>query len=373
MREALLATPDAGGRLLEAWRSGRSLVLIDPRLPEPEQARRRTFADRADDEPSVVVFTSGTTSEARAVVLPWSSLQACAEAVVQATGLVAGDRWLCPLPLSHVGGLGVLLRCALVGAEARMARFTPAELAAELAAGATHVSLVARMVSRLLDEAPEFAAPRLRLAMVGGGPSEPALIARARAAGLPAVTTYGLTEACSTVTLGRLGAPTTAPGDAGWALPGRELRIEPDGRIAVRGAGLMSGYDGAPRGGDWLVSGDHGHLLPDGRLVVEDRRTDRIVTGGENVAPSEVERVIAGLPGVLEVCVVGLPDPSWGQRVVAAIVWRGEPDPASVHDAVAALAPWQRPKELVSWVGPLPRAALGKLLRREVRRALVDA
>lgn len=371
----MLTTPDSGPALLRAWRSGRSLVLVDPRLPAAEQARRRAFADRSDEEPGAVVFTSGTTSQARAVVLPWSALTECAEAVVEATGLRTGDAWLCPLPLSHVGGLSVLLRCALAGAEARLApRFTPRSLADGLAGGVTHVSLVGRMLGRLLEEAHAVAAPALRVAMVGGGPTDPALIVRARRAGLPAVTTYGLTEAGSTVTLGRLDAPPTEPGDAGWPIPGRELRIEPDGRVALRGAGLMWGYDGVPRPGDWLVSGDHGRLAPDGRLIVEDRRTDRIVTGGENVAPGEVEGVLAAVPGVLEACVVGLPDPSWGQRVVAVVVWEDAPgSERALEDAVGGLAPWQRPKDYVHRTQRLPRGPLGKLLRRTVRERLVES
>jgi len=339
----------------------------------------------------VVVFTSGTTARARAVVLPWDELEACAGAVVDAVGLRAGDRWICPLPLSHVGGLAVLLRCEQAGATAVLEPFDPPALATALTNGATHVSLVARMLARLLEEQPRLTAPALRLAMVGGGPTSPALVVRAREAGIPAVTTYGLTEAGSTVTLGRLDVVPTEAGDAGWPIAGRELRIGDDERIHLRGRGLAVRYDpatseahatrAAPDPFDaevalwrdgWLRSGDFGRLGADGRLVVLDRRVDRIVTGGENVAPGEVEQVLAASPGVRDVCVVGLPDPQWGQRVVAAVRWDGEPRRDDLQAcALAGLLPWQRPKQIVDWEGELPRGDLGKLQRRRVRERLM--
>ncbi len=384
-RRVVRAGPGAGDELLAARASGASVVVLDPRLGEPERRRRAAFASRSDDRPSAVVFTSGTTSRARAVVLPWDELDAAADAVIEATGLRAGDRWVCPLPSSHVGGLGVLLRCDRAGATAVLEPFDPPSLAARLAAGATHVSLVGRMLGRLLEEAPDLRAPALRVAMIGGGPTDPALIARARAAGIPAVTTYGLTEAGSTVTLGRLDAAPRTAGDAGWPVGGRELRIGAGGRIELRGRGLATRYEddegdgvgdgGAPLWRDgWLRGGDFGRLDPDGRLVVEDRRVDRIVTGGENVAPGAVEQVLRTAPGVHDVCVVGVPDPDWGQRVVAVVQWAED----ARHDdlfacARADLMPWQRPKQVVDWEGELPRSELGKLLRRAVREKVLGA
>ena len=392
MREVLLATADAVDEVLAARVAGQSIVLVDPRLPTAEQHRRASFADREDARPSVVVFTSGTTVRARAVVLPWDELDACASAVIDAVDLRPGDRWVCPLPLTHVGGLAVLLRCEQVGATAVLEDFEHAVLGAQLASGATHVSLVGRMLARLLDEVPNLTAPALRLAMVGGGPTAPTLIERARAAGIPAVTTYGLTEAGSTVTLGRVDVLPTEAGDAGWPIGERDLRIAADGRIELRGPGLASRYDAVFSGGlstraepdafdpepelyrdGWLTSGDFGRIESDGRLVVLDRRVDRIVTGGENVAPGEVEQVLASAPGVVEVCVVGVPDPQWGQRVVAAVRWAEEPRRDDLLAcARARLLPWQRPRQIVDWDGAFPRGGLGKLQRRRVRDKLVE-
>src|SRR4029450_12973612 len=169
-----------------------------------------------------------------------------------------------------------------------------------------------------------------------------AVVDRARHAGLPVLLTYGLTEACSQVTTER---PREADGrTAGTALPGLEVQIVgpdrqpvPEGKeggIAVRGPTVMAGYlddDAATaevlREG-WLLTGDLGGLDARGRLTVLARRTDLILSGGENVYPAEVEAVLATHPAVAEVTVVGRPDPRWGQVPVAG----GGPRPGSSPD-----------------------------------------
>jgi o-succinylbenzoate---CoA ligase len=382
--------PGRTAAVLEALRGGPlSVVLVDGRLPGHEQTRRLTACGVAaviapggmaqpapgrtrDEQPSVLVFTSGTTAAARAVVLPWRALERSAAAVAQAVDLRPEDRWVCPLPLSHVAGLGVLLRCWQVGATPHLLdRPDPVVLASALAGG-SHASLVARSLARLLDEVPHRPLSRsLRLVMVGGGRTDPALITRARAAGIPAVTTYGMTEAGSTVTLHRPDVPSGAAGDAGWPLPHVDVTVDDSGRLLLSGDALCSGYDGEPPLRPPFDTGDFGRLEPDGRLVVLDRRTDRIVTGGENISPSEIEAVLDACPAVAESCVVGLPDPDWGQRLVAAVRWAG-PEASDALRAWTAerLSPWQRPKELVARSEPLPRTALGKLVRAEVRASL---
>lgn len=377
---------------------GAHVLPLAPELPARERSRRAeavgaafvadvdgiralSFSPRprrhAAGEAALLVFTSGSTGPARAVVLPVPALVASADGVVAGVDLRPGDAWLDPLPLSHVGGLAVLFRGARVGAETCLTDgFDASNVAARLESGrVTHASLVARMLHRLLDRPgrPPLRAMGLRCVLVGGGRTEPELLARARAAGLPAVSTYGLSEAGSTVSLHRPGTPGSGLGDAGWPLPGRRLRIGPRGEIQVGGACLMAGYDDGPAIGPWFATGDRGRILADGRLVVLGRRADLIVTGGENVSPAEVEAVIAALPGVEEVCVLGLPHPSWGQELVAWVRWRGEPQPEQVQQAVLSLAPWQRPRRCLSRRGPLPRSALGKLLRDQTRQELQDS
>jgi o-succinylbenzoate---CoA ligase len=356
-----------------------SLVLVDGRLPAVERQRRIAVCgashqvrddlcladldgDGVDSDASVHIFTSGTTGPARTTPLSWPLLHASAAAVSQAVDLRRGDLWACALPLSHVAGLGVLLRCWSVGATPWLLDdAAPATLTGALDHGATHASLVARNLAQLLETVPARPlSSSLRCLMVGGGRTDPTLVARARAAGLPAVTTYGLSEAGSTVTLHRAGELPCHPGDAGWPLPHVSLRLDGDGQLFVRTVG-----------GPEIPTGDFGRVEPDGRLVVLDRRSDRIVSGGENVSPDEVERVLGSFPGVQEACVVGVPDPQWGQRVAAAVRWSDAPRVQQLEDwARGRLAAWQRPREIHLWSGPLPRNALGKLLRREVRDRL---
>jgi acyl-CoA synthetase (AMP-forming)/AMP-acid ligase II len=212
----------------------------------------------------------------------------------------------------------------------------------------------------------------LRGILTGGGPLPEPLRRRCVAGGLPIAVTYGLTEACSQVA-------TAAPGtEAVRALEGVDLRIagpEADGvgEIVVRGPMVMKGYlddedatRGALRGG-WLHTGDLGRLSADGSLTVAGRRTDLVVTGGENVYPVEVERVLERHPGIAEVAVFGLPDHEWGERVVAAIVpSRGMLDAQELTEWCRGhLAAFKVPRE-IRMVPALPRSPSGKLRRTDL-------
>jgi O-succinylbenzoic acid--CoA ligase len=185
----------------------------------------------------------------------------------------------------------------------------------------------------------------LRGVLVGGGPADPELLRRALAAGIPALQTYGMTETCSQVC-------TVAPrdaerdlGTAGRPLRGAEVAIGTDGRIQVRGPMVSGGYLGeAPRDDAWFVTGDLGEIDPAGRLVVFGRADAVIVTGGENVSPMEVERVLRRIPGVVDVRVFGEPDPEWGQRVVAEVVLADVDVETVSRQARAGLRPAEVPR-----------------------------
>jgi O-succinylbenzoic acid--CoA ligase len=222
--------------------------------------------------------------------------------------------------------------------------------------------------------------PSLRVVLTGGGPLPAVVLARARAASVPVAPTYGLTEAASQVATGR---PGVVP-PAAFPLPATEVRIAaPDGagigEILVRGPTVMTGYfedaaatAAALRDG-WLHTGDLGRLDADGALSVVGRRTDLIVTGGENVYPVEVERVLAEHPNVAEVAVFGVPDDVWGERVVATIVpTRGALDgPALRAWAASRLAAFKIPRD-VRVAAALPRTASGKIRRAALRAAAVS-
>jgi len=358
-------------RLLAAERDGACLVPLASGLDDDERERR--LALPIAPFPGLVVFTSGTTGLARGVRLPFARLLASARVVSEATDLQRGDAWLSALPMSHVGGIAVALRCVLRGAAMLLDdRFEPHRSAQHLAQHATHASFVARSLERTLEVGLP-PSPSLKAVMVGGGPTTPALLSRCRALGVPALATYGMTEAGSTITLESPTGPH-APPSAGAPLPGVSLRIAGDDTIEVCTPSRMEGYLGEPSAPAtaWLRTRDLGRLLPDGRLVVLDRRSDLIVSGGENVSPWRVEQVIAEDPSVVEVAVVGRADPSWGQRVVAVVRLVVEsPEPAEILDALTArcrdrLAAHERPKDWVIAAEPLPRDSAGKLRRRDI-------
>jgi o-succinylbenzoate---CoA ligase len=218
------------------------------------------------------------------------------------------------------------------------------------------------MLGRVLEAGLEHP-PLLRVALIGGGPVPPGMLDRALAAGIPVTQTYGLTEACSQVTAEE---PGEASGTAGRPLDGVELSLDAGGEILVRGPTVAPGSvddDG------FLHTCDLGVLDRRGRLTVVGRRSETIVSGGENVAPAEVEAALESHPAVAEAAVFGRPDPEWGERVVAAVVLRegasADPEDLRAH-AAGRLARFKVPKE-VELRAALPRTASGKVRRSELR------
>jgi o-succinylbenzoate---CoA ligase len=344
-------------RLTPAERAARvegCAALVDAPLDGAQDRGAPLAAAHDLDAPAIVVHTSGTTSAARPVELTYGNWLWSALGSAVALGLDADERWLCTLPLSHVGGLSILLRSAIYATTAVLHEgFDAATVVDELGAGgATLVSVVPTTLARLLDAGLQRP-PALRAALVGGAPISAELLGRAAAAGVPAVTTYGLTEACSQVTTG------------GPALFCTRVRIGEAGEILVAGptvAARAAGLDG------WLRTGDLGELDAAGNLTVVGRAVDTIVTGGENVAPAEVEAVLASHPAVADVAVHGAPDAHWGERIVATIVLR--PGASATAQELAGychvrLARYKRPKAF-RFSLDLPRTQSGKLLRRDL-------
>lgn len=298
-----------------------------------------------------VVFTSGTTAGPRAIELTRAHHEASALALGARLGLGPDDRWLSCMPLFHVAGLAIVHRAAIFASTLVVhERFDPERVRAELEAGSvTHVSLVPTMLERLRRAGLRHA-PGLRALLLGGGPVPEQLLDWAARRALPVMPTYGMTETASAVATGRPGEP----------LDGVELRIADDGEILVRGP--MVAAEG------WLPTGDLGSLDAEGRLTVEGRLNDMIVSGGENVAPLRVEAALESHPEVAEAGVVGLSDSEWGETVTAFVVSPGRP---TTHELLAhareRLESHEVPKA-VHFVDALPRNAVGKLLRSELRR-----
>ncbi len=392
----LLTTPETAARGREV--AGERRVVEIKKIANEELGklgnaiRNSQFA--MPSSPFLILFTSGTTGAPKAAALTAANFYWSAVASAFRLGVLPHDRWLLTLPLYHVGGLSILFRSALYGTavvlpETPNAPFNPHWLYETLAKQrVTLVSLVPTMLHRLLEAVPQPAPPSLRLVLLGGAAASPELLARAHARGYPVATTYGLTEAASQVATAPPDDARRKPGTVGKPLlytririadaQGRPLPAGEIGEILVSGPTVFRGYEGNPQAtaqtlrDGWLHTGDLGYRDADGDLWVVNRRSDLIVTGGENVYPAEVEAVLRQHPAVAEACVVGLDDPEWGQRVAAAVVLKPQAH-ASPTDLEAFcrqhLAGYKIPR-LIRIVADFPRTASGKIRRPLVRQRL---
>lgn len=347
--------------LVEAWAAGHAVLPVDPHAPAPavESLLAAMQLDQpVDPDVALVIATSGSTGEPKGAQLTRAALDSSARACHDRIGRRPDDVWLSCLPWHHIGGLQVMLRARLLDIPVVIhERFDVERFAG---AQATLTSLVPAQLVRLLDAGVDLT--RFRVILLGGAAAPAALLARARAAGAPLVTTYGMSE--------------TAGGCVydGLPLDGVEVRLTERGRIAIRGPVVMAGYrcrpdlTAASLSDGWLLSSDLGEYDELGRLQVTGRADDLIITGGENVDPAQVAAVIARHPAVAEVEVVGIPDDRWGQRVIAVMVAGGTaPSLAQLRDWCRELPVAARPQGLV--IAPrLPTLSSGKLDRLALRR-----
>ncbi len=371
---ALPSGPEFAATLHGCFLSGAVAVPIDMRLSADERQARaqgaavvvhEPLAGRAGrflrsplslDSVATLMHTSGTTSAPRPVALSFGNWLANALGSAVALGLDVAERWLCPLPLVHVGGLSILVRSAVYGTTVVLQERFDAEAISALLMDheerITLISVVPTMLSRLLD-AGLREPPTLRWALLGGGPIPRPLMWRAVDAGVPVAPTYGMTEACSQIATHR------------WPLPGVEVKVASDGELLVRGPMVAAG---SLRDDGWLHTGDLGALDGRGRLTITGRKADTIITGGENVAPAEVEAVLLEHPDVADAAVFGRADDEWGEAVIARVVLceGASAEAAELREfCVGRLAAFKIPKT-VEIAPRLPRTDFGKLLRREL-------
>ncbi len=361
--------PRVADEVTRHWRAGRPFVVLDRRAPASRRRAQQTLATAASlPGAAVLVATSGTTGEARLVVHGRPAVERACRAVDEALAVdPARDRWLACVPLHAVAGLAIVLRGVVSGTPVVVHDRFDVDAVGAAAGDCTLVSLVATQLTRLLDAGAPLA--RFRAVLLGGGPVPPDLWARAEAAGVAVHATYGLTETFGGCV------------HDGHPLAGVEITIDAPtgaGEILVRGP-VMLGYQGdadataaAFTDDGRLRTGDVGAIGPDGRLTVVDRRKDLIISGGVNVSPTAVERLLAADPEVADVAVVGAPDPEWGERVVACVVPADPSRPPSLADlrrrAAPAAVAAELPREL-RLVTAIPRTAGGKPRRAELRAA----
>ena len=320
------------------------------------------------DRPRLLLASSGSCGLPRLVKLSDGNLQASVQAANERLKLSPASVWLDCLPLVHIGGLSILLRCACAGASVVLHEgFDAPVVMNDLHHHqVSHISLVPAMLAQLLDLAQQ--PPRsLQVVLVGGAPLEPALAGRALAAGWPVWVTYGMTETASMLAVRRLGTQDDNPRQVGSPLPGFELRIVDD-VIEVRGAAV---HDSGNRlAGQWFSTGDRGQLDRAGRLTLMGRTDSMLLSGGEKVHPELVEQLLSKCPGIDEVAVTGQADPVWGERVVA--VYRGDIDQATLAQFCrGAIKGAMRPRAFVK-VESLPHTTNGKLDRAALRCLIAD-
>ncbi len=317
--------------------SGPAILPLDPGLPAAAVARMLdalapselltadgTIAvdNRAGiaEDTAVVIATSGSTGVPKGVELSAAALTASASASLRRIGALPGERWLCCLPTFHIAGLGVLVRSLVTGTEPLITATADA-LGGAAPGSWAHVSLVPTQLRRLM--AAGSRPDGLKTVLLGGAAAAADLLADARAAGWPVVTTYGMSETCGGCVYD------------GLPLDGVSAAPDEEGRIVIAGPVLFSGYRLQPELTRSVLTpgafrtADLGHLGPDGRLVIRGRADDVINTGGEKVVPGEVEAVLGTSPQVADVVVVGVPDEEWGEQVTAFVV---PADPARPPD-----------------------------------------
>lgn len=335
---------------------------------------------------SAIVYTSATTGTSKGVKLSHDNLLWSAIASGKRLQNFSDDRWLLCMPLYHVGGLSIVWRCCLYGTTVVFNPFEPESIHRALHQHqATLISLVPTMLYRLINIWKSEPPPEsLRCILLGGAATPPSLIEEALSMNLPIALTYGLTEATSQVATASPEQVRQKPGTVGPPLEFTSVSILNEnhqpltandiGHIAVRGPTVMKGYDHqseiaqqALKDG-LLLTGDLGYLDEDGDLWMVNRRTDLIITGGENVYPSEVETALLQHPNIQEACVVGLPDKEWGQKVCAALVLNSD-DALPENDIKVflkdQLAAYKQPRQYHIFE-ELPKTASSKIDRKQL-------
>ncbi|MDH3232921.1 MAG: long-chain fatty acid--CoA ligase [Alphaproteobacteria bacterium] len=361
----------------------------------PDPPAHEPFTDpcpAAPDDPLLLVYTSGTTGRPKGAVLTQAQMAWSSLTMATTLDYRRSDVGLIPVPLFHVGGLSFATLFVHVGATAVLMPAWEADIALALIdrEGINHFFAVAAMLEGLA-QAPDYDSAdlgSLRWIMSGGAPVPVELIHRFAERGIPVIQTYGSTETAGPAVVVDIANAAAKAGAAGLPFFHTDIRIidengaplPPDqpGEVQIRAPHVTSGYwrddEATARAfdGDWFRSGDIGRLDADGYLHILDRKKDMIVSGGENIYPAEVERVLASHPAVAEVAIIGAPDPRWGETVCAVVF--PAPGGAPTLEALIEhcrhdLARYKHPRKLVIRDAAMPRNATGKILKHELRRA----
>ncbi|MFC0582399.1 AMP-binding protein [Micrococcoides hystricis] len=351
-----------------------------------------------EDDLAILMFTSGTTGKPKGVELTYGNLFWNAVNVDTLVDTRRGDTNLAVAPLFHIGGLNALfLRLLVRGGRSVIRRnFDPVQTLKDIEEYQVNQAFLVPAMLSAMQAQPEFEHAKLdslRALICAGAPVPPIVIKQYETKGVPVQQAWGLTETAPFATYLPTEHTYTKTGSCGIPMPFTEIKLidpatmeditEPNqtGEMLVRGANVTRGYWRNPTAvasafteDGWFRSGDMGYRDEEGYYYIVDRLKDMIVTGGENVYPAEVERVLMEYPGVTDAAVVGRPDPKWGEAVVAVVSFAGEdlPTAESVREFTAKyLARYKLPKELVL-TAQVPRNSSGKLDKLSIRKMVSD-
>jgi o-succinylbenzoate---CoA ligase len=358
----------------------------DPKIPAIEALESQVVTAHSLidlDATQAIIYTSGTTGRPKGARVTYGMQWWSAIGSAINLGHDPEDIWLDTLPLFHISGLSILWRSVINGISvALFERFDPVQVNAAISRERiTIISVVAVMLQRMLAAQDNAYPSWLRCVLIGGGPVSPSLLESCASRDIPVVQTYGMTESCAQAVTLSPGDALRKLGSAGRPLAAVQLRIHGEngdaspnesGEIWLRGPTITPGYYHQPEAtanafeDGWFKTGDIGYLDDEGYLFVLDRRVDLIISGGENIYPAEVEAALLSHPAVVEAGVRGQNDPVWGQVPVAYVHLHDDVSvtlPELLAHVTARVAPYKVPKA-IHFVGPLPRNAAGKLLRR---------
>ncbi|MCE7735064.1 MAG: o-succinylbenzoate--CoA ligase [Candidatus Heimdallarchaeota archaeon] len=336
------------------------------------------------DKVQSMVFTSGTTGKPKAAVIRFSNLHASALGSATRLGVFQNDIWMLTIPLYHVGGLSILIRSCLNGTTVFLDNKFKTEQLVELINQyhITIVSLVPTMLQWLINYgAFSRPIPTLRLILLGGDRTSKELIESCKKLNLPIATTYGMTETVSQIATAMKTDIFAKPMSVGRPLKGIKVTIVNDkqkicdpnevGEIIVSGNVVVQEYYDESSdniGNNKFKTGDIGYMDHDGDLFILQRRVDLIISGGENIYPSEIEDVISKIDGINSNCVIGVDDAEWGQVPVVAVILQN--DIIISKDQILKicsefLAPYKVPR-IVYFMNDFPRNSLGKINRKKL-------
>lgn len=342
------------------------------------------------DDVATIMYTSGTTGKPKGVMQTYGNHWWSAIGSALNLGLHENDCWLAAVPFFHVSGLSILMRSVIYGMSIYIMSSFDAKRSNELIlqGKVTMMSAVSTMVQQIIQQLKQPYPSSFRCMLVGGGPVSQPLLQSCANWNIPVYQTYGMTETASQVAT----LPPDARhkhGSAGKPLFHMNIRIEKDGEImhaneageiVVKGPSVMKGYwrneqaTAAVLKDGWLYTGDIGYMDEEGFLYVLDRRSDLIISGGENVYPAEIEAVLLQHEAVKEAGVIGVPDERWGQVPFAFVVLGDQmtTEEQLRQFCMNKLAKYKVPKR-IRFVNHLPRNAANKLMRHELKKWIEEA